>query len=114
LVLTLDNARNPLYHPLKWISHCARSPFPLGYAPGPGKLMRMMQAAGLEILGHDWLVHNPRMLSTLMFLGLRRVLGDKADAIIRSLLRGFSCLNTLPTRSFSACFVAVIGEKRIA
>jgi SAM-dependent methyltransferase len=111
LVLTLDNIWNPLYFPLKWFSRCAWSPFPLGYAPGLIKLKRVMVESGLDVLGTDCLVHNPRMFSTILFLALRRVLGSRADLIISGLLKMFSLLDHLPTRFFSACFVAIIAEK---
>lgn len=111
LILTLDNIWNPLYFPLKWVSRLPFSPFPLGYAPGRTQLKKIMKEKGLRILGSDCLVHNPRMVSTLLFLSLRRALGRRADRVIAALLRIFALADKLPTRFFTACFIAVIAEK---
>lgn len=111
LILTLDNRWNPLYLPLKWLSQCSWAPFPLGYTPSLTKLKKLLVLKGLQIRGDDCLVHNPRMLSTLLFLGLRRSMGSLASPVISGLLKVFSWLDYLPTRYFSACFIAVIAEK---
>ncbi|MDM7995318.1 MAG: class I SAM-dependent methyltransferase [Acidobacteriota bacterium] len=111
LILTLDNIWNPLYFPLKWFSRFPWSPFPLGYAPCRARLRKAMQRRGLRILGSDCLVHNPRMLSTLLFLSVRRAFGPRADRVIAALLRTFSLADNLPSRFLTACFIAVIAEK---
>ena len=111
LVLTLDNVWNPLYLPLKWISRRSWAPFPLGYTPSLSRLKKLLLHNGFEILGTDCLVHNPRMLSTLLFLALRSLLGKRGAPLIAGFLKVFSWLDHLPTRYLSACFVAVIAEK---
>jgi SAM-dependent methyltransferase len=75
LVITLDNPWNPLYHPLRWLSRSGLAPFPLGYTPSVTRLERDLRGVGLEPEARDWLLHNPRGLSTLLFLGLQRLLG---------------------------------------
>jgi hypothetical protein len=67
--------------------------------------------AGLRVEAEDWLVHNPRLLSTALFLVLRRLLGPRADAPIAALLRAFDRLGELPTRRWTACFQAVAARK---
>ena len=70
-----------------------------------------MRALRLEVVERDWLLHNPRGVSTLVFLVLRRLLGRHADRAIGALLALFSLLGRLPTRSLTACFLAVVARK---
>jgi SAM-dependent methyltransferase len=111
LILTLDNARNPLYHPLRWASQLGLAPFRLGYTPEARQLDRDLREAGLMVERREWLLHNPRVISTLLFLGARRILGRRAGGAVGGLMRAFDLLGRLPTRSLTACFVAVAARK---
>lgn len=111
LILTLDNPSNPLYYLLKWLSRVGAAPFPLGYTPGMRRARQDLRQAGLEPFDEDWLLHNPRGLSTLLFLALRSVLRRRADWAIARLLRVFGLLDRLPTRRFTACFQAMAARK---
>jgi SAM-dependent methyltransferase len=112
LVVTMDNPQNPLYHLLRWASRLGWTPYPLGYTTSLGALAPSLEAAGLEVQEVASMIHNPRGVSTLLFLGLRWLLGPLADRPIRVALRLFSGLERLPTRRFTACFVAACGRKR--
>jgi SAM-dependent methyltransferase len=112
LVLTVDNPWNVLYLPLRLYSRTKLAPFYLGYTPSLPTLRRDLEALGLEIEGQRWLIHNPRMVSTLLFLAVRHLLGKRAGAFISFLLRCFSGLGKLPTRPLTACFQAVAARKR--
>ncbi|HUJ50286.1 MAG TPA: class I SAM-dependent methyltransferase [Bryobacteraceae bacterium] len=109
LILTLDNPLNPLYWPLRCLSFAG--PFRLGYTPFPSELRRQLGAARLEVIGSASLIHNPRVISTLLFLAIRRVLGRRADPVIQGLLRCFAALGSLPTRRFTGCFYAVAARR---
>jgi len=109
LILTLDNPLNPLYWPLRWLS--SAGPFRLGYTPLPSELRRQLDAVRLEVVASASLIHNPRIISTLLFLGIRRVLGPRADPVIRGLLHCFAALGSLPTRRFTCCFYAVAARR---
>jgi len=111
LVIALDNPMNPLYFPLRWLSSRRSAPFPLGYTTTPGGLAHSLEGAGLEVLASGGLIHNPRIVSTLLFLGLRRLLGRRADAPIGFLLQTFAQLGRLPTRRLTACFIAACARK---
>jgi SAM-dependent methyltransferase len=113
LVVTMDNPLNPLYRLLRWATRSGWGPYPLGYTTSRAGLVRALEAAGLDVLATDRLIHNPRLASTLLFLGLRRLLGARADAAIRGLLHLFAGLERLPSREFTACFVAACGRKRL-
>jgi hypothetical protein len=51
-----------------------------------GQLERMLNGKGLEVLGTDLLIHNPRGVSTLLFMTVHRMAGNRADRALRWLL----------------------------
>ena len=111
LILTLDNPANPLYAPLRWYSRTRFAPFYLGYTPRLGALKQVLGEAGFEVEQVDWLLHNPRLVSTALFLACRRLLGRWADGPVSWLLEAFGLLGRLPTRRWTACFQAVAARK---
>ena len=111
LILTLDNPSNPLYAPLWLLSQTRFAPYYLGYSPSMRTLKRILREAGFEVEHVDWLLHNPRLISTALVLSLRRLFGRRADAPISLLLRGFALLGKLPTRRWTACFQAVSARR---
>jgi SAM-dependent methyltransferase len=111
LILTLDNPHNPSYWGLRMASRLRYTPFPLGYTASLGQLKRFVQEKGLEVLQTDLLIHNPRGMSTLLFIAVRRIAGRHSDAVLRWLLRLFGLLDSLPTRRWTACFVALYARK---
>ncbi len=110
LIVSVDNVLNPLYWPLRWLGHIA-APFSLGYSPSPSALQAMLRDAGLSECATAGLLHNPRGISTLLFLALRRVGGKRSDTLVRSLLHAFALLDRLPTRGYTCCFWAVRASK---
>jgi SAM-dependent methyltransferase len=113
LVVTLDNPANPLYAPLRWASRRGWVPFTLGFTASMAELNRLLAELDLEVVGNEWIIHNPRLVSTLVFLGLRKLLGAHADRPIGILLRLFAGLGRLRTRRWTACFVAAGARKRV-
>jgi len=111
LLITVDNPRNPLLWPLRWLSHLRHSPFHLGYTPSATVLRQTLQRAGLQVVDTRSLIHNPRGVSTVLFLAIRRVAGLRADPLIQSLLNAFAKLERLPTRGFTACFLAACAVR---
>jgi SAM-dependent methyltransferase len=111
IIITVDNTLNPLYWPLRWFGHSQWAPFPLGYAPSPKGLVRHLRQANLEVEDTAGLIHNPRLLSTALFLAMRRAFGPRANSPVQMFLRLFARLEHLPTRSMTACFVAASARK---
>lgn len=111
LILTLDNSRNPIYWALRLMSRLGWLPFHLGVTVSRARMIGMLEQVGLEVLDSRMLIHNPRLLSTALFLGLRRLFGSRADGLIAGLLRLFATLERLPTREFTACFSAACARK---
>lgn len=111
LILTLDNPSNPLYWPLRLLSQTRLAPFLLGYTPSLTALKRALGDSGFEVERTEWLLHNPRLISTALFLCCRKLLGRRADEPIAWLLAFFAWLGKLPTRRWTACFQAVAARK---
>lgn len=111
ILLTFDNPWNPLYHVLRAMARIGLVPFPLGRTPAPAQVPALLRRHGFEPLGEDWVIHNPRGLSTVLFLTLQRILGPHAGGAIAALLRLFARLERLPVRRWTACFYAVWAKK---
>ncbi len=109
-IVTMDNLENPLYRPLRWLSRRGWVPFSLGYTVSKAGLNRALVEAGMEVVANEWLLHNPRLVTTLLCLGLRRLLGRWADGPVRGLLGLFALLGYLPTRRWTACFIAACAR----
>jgi SAM-dependent methyltransferase len=109
-IVILDNPLNPLYHALR-LTAPMFAPFTLGHTLGRRRLCETLERMGFEVLGHDYAIHNPRGLLTLVNLLLRKALGSHAERPVRALVRCFALLDHLPTRPLTACFVAV-GARR--
>ncbi len=111
LLVTFDNPRNPLFFLLHGATKWMGLSFPFGKTISLPKLLRILDRAGLDLQSTDALIHNPRFISTLIFLALRRTLGQRADGPIAWLLSAFSILGHLPTRGLTAAFVAACARK---
>ena len=111
LLVTLDNPRNPLFLLFRAAPTWLGLSFSLGKTLPLRKLLAILERVGLEVYSTEWLIHNPRFVSTLIFLALRRTLGPKADGAIGWLLSAFSKLGHLPTRGFTGAFVAACARK---
>lgn len=111
LIVTLDNPWNPLYPVLRWYSKRSWAPFKLGCTLSRRALNSSLENCGLDVTANEWLIHNPRLISTALFLILRRIMGDRADWTIRTLLKFFGFLGRTPARGFTACFVAAVARK---
>jgi SAM-dependent methyltransferase len=111
LLVTLDNPRNPLFLALRASPRWLGLSFSLGKTLPLRKLLSILERAGLEVQSTDWLIHNPRFVSTLIFLALRKSLGRHADRPIGWLLSAFSKLGDLPTRGFTGAFVGACARK---
>ncbi len=112
LLITLDNPRNPLYWGLRLLGRLGWTPFPMGYTPSPSALEARLREAGYDVFGREWLIHNPRLVGTALFLLVERVLGRRGDGLVSRLLGAFGLLAMLPTRTITACFVATCARKR--
>ncbi len=111
VVVAMDNPWNPLYPVLRWVTRARISPVRLGKTLSSSELRSSLTECQLVVSGEEAVIHNPRLLSTLLFLLLRRPLGPFADKPIALLLWVFGLLRHLPTRCFTGCFVVVCAEK---
>jgi SAM-dependent methyltransferase len=111
LIVTVDNPQNPLYGPLRWASRRGWLPFALGYTPSMRELMDFLAGLRLEVVAQDWLLHNPRGISTLVWIALRKLLKKRAETPISLILRALAAMGRLPTRRWTACFSAVCARR---
>ena len=111
MLLILDNPRNPLYSLLRWISCRGWTGFRLGHTVSRPVMVEKLARAGLRVTGSTELIHNPRLISTLLLLVLRRLLGRRADRPIGALLRLFHAFRGWPASEVTACFVAACAFK---
>jgi len=111
LLVTLDNPHNLLFAVLRAALPWVGLQYRLGKTLPLNRLKWILERAGLEAQSSGWLIHNPRFVSTLLFLSLRRLLGRRADSPIRWFLRAFSRFGDLPTRSLTGVFIAVCARK---
>lgn len=113
LLVTLDNPHNPSFTILRAAMPFARVPYRLGKTLSMSDLLVILKQAGLKPQSTAWLIHNPRFISTLLFLALRRLFGKRADPAIRRILGAFSRLERWPTRKLTGVFLAVCARKEV-
>jgi SAM-dependent methyltransferase len=111
IALTLDNPWNPVYPLLRALCATPWAPFELGRTLSRRELDRMLRRVGFEPFAWQPIIHNPRVFSTLYFLLLRRVMGERADPWVARAIALFERLDRLPTRSLTCCFHAVCAAK---
>lgn len=114
LLLTFDNPDNPLYHALRFASRKGWAPFPLGVTLSAEETRRQLKRIGLECQAQKFFLFNPRGLSTVLFLSLRKVMRHRGDALVGFMLRFFSVWDLLPGKRWTACFYATWATKPAA
>ncbi len=111
MILTIDNPWNPGYFPLYALFRLPFAPFKLGYTPTKARLDADLRDAGLTPTAWRPLIHNPRMVTTLVLLALRKLFGGSADGLVSAYLNFFAKFEKLPTRWVTCVFMAVCVEK---
>lgn len=111
LFITMDNPQNPFYLLLRGVCRWLGKPFLLGYTTSRASLSHHLESVGFRVLEQAGLIHNPRLISTLLFLTLRYALGGHAERPIKLLLAAFQHLEHLPTAKYTSCFVAACARK---
>lgn len=86
-------------------------PFLPGYTTSQASLSHHLESAGLRVFEQAGLIHNPRLISTLLLLTLRYALGGHAERPVKLLLAAFQLLEHLPTAKYTSCFVAACAKK---
>ena len=116
LVLTLDNALNPVVAlrsvlPHAWLRTLRLVPYETGANCGPGRLEHLVRASGLTPVHVGSLLHCPRMPA----VALSHVVGalgsaSVADAFVNALM-AFERVGGLPTRYATGYFVVVVADR---
>lgn len=111
MVFTIDNPRNPGYVPLYALFRLPFAPFKLGYTPTRARLDADLRDAGLTPTAWRPIIHNPRLITTLILLALRKMFGASANGMVSTYLNLFAKCEFLPTRWFTCVFMAVCVTK---
>ena len=111
MILTIDNPWNPGYFPLYALFRLPFAPFKLGYTPTRARLDADLREAGLAPQAWRPLIHNPRMITTLILLSLRKLFWASADGAVSAYLSFFAKCEHFPTRWFTCVFLAVCVVK---
>lgn len=116
LILTLDNPGNPLISLrngplLAVLRRLGIVPYQVGVTLARGPLLEAVQAAGFEVIATRALQHCPRVLA----VGLAPIIGwlpRPCQGVFLRLLAGCEWLDRLPSRWWTAHYIAVLARKR--
>lgn len=116
LILTLDNPTNPLIAlrncaPQRLLRRVGVLPYQVGVTLERGALLEALRVEGLEILQTKAVQHCPRVLAVLLARPTARLPSFCRKLFLRG-LAGFEQLACLPTRWFTAHYIAVLAVKR--
>jgi SAM-dependent methyltransferase len=106
LVLTLDNTENVTYGLLRVAAALGTVPFPLGRSAAMPDLERLVEEAGFEVSGREYLVPAPRVITTALLRCARLLPGRAGDAAAGGVIGGLESLGARAPRRFAA-FVGV-------
>jgi SAM-dependent methyltransferase len=116
LVLTLDNAANPVVAlrnalPYRWLSRAGLVPYYVGTTLGPGGTATLLAATGFRVIEITAILHSPRVLA----VPLTRLIDRGGSAALRTALdrwlRACEVAERWPTRFLTGHFVAALAEK---
>jgi SAM-dependent methyltransferase len=111
LVLTCDNADNIGDPLLRIAAGLGRVPFPLGPSVSLPELQGLLASAGFECRNHCYLVHGPRVMTTVLTRGLRLLPHGVGGLAVAQMLRVFAAFGRRAPSRLGA-FVAVRAEPR--
>jgi len=116
LILTLDNALNPVVAlrnaiPFSPLRRVGLVPYFVGATYGPRGLSEALSATGFRLLARTATLHCPRVLAVPLASLVHKRGGDRGRARLARFLLGFERCVRLPTRYVTGHFVAVLAEK---
>jgi SAM-dependent methyltransferase len=112
LMITLDNPRNPVIFlrnrlPYRFLRFLGLIPYYMGVTLSEPELVCELESNGFKVCASTAIAHAPRILVIRLGQMLGRNGRGRIRECVRSLLRMFEHLETLPTRYVSGYFVAV-------
>jgi SAM-dependent methyltransferase len=116
LVLTLDNAANPVVAlrnalPFHWLSRLHLVPYFVGATLGPTTTTAVLERAGFRVIEVTAIVHCPRVLAVPL-ARLTEMAGPPWPTRLLRALAWMERAEHWPTRFRTGHFVAVLAEKR--
>lgn len=117
LIVTLDNAANPLVAlrnriPRSWLRRIGLVPYFVGETLRPRGLRESLDEAGFDVLAIDAVQHVPRAPAVALAWVVSRIAGDGgAQAFLRA-TAAFERLRGWPTRYATGYFIAALSLRR--
>ncbi len=118
LLLTLDNAANPLVAirnvlPFALLHRLGLTPYQVGVTCGPGQLRRLLRKTGFEVGEMGALLHCPRVMAVKQAVAVQQS-GDSArqERFLAGLMK-WERLARWPTRWLTGYFVALKAVRRL-
>lgn len=116
LVVTLDNARNPIVRlrnrlPYGWLRGIGLVPYPVGVTLDADALAAALERADLDVQASAAVMHCPRTLAVLAAGLVDRWGGARSRRAFLRAARAFERLAGWPTRRWTGYFVAALGVK---
>lgn len=108
LIITLDNPHKPTYYLLKLFSLLKITPYYIGKTLSKRELNTYLTKIGFTVLENTFIIHNPRIISTILFKGLRLIFRNSSisDRGIIFFLNIFKFFGTTFLERFTGCFIA--------
>ena len=116
LVITLDNAANPVVAlrnalPFRALRAIGLVPYFVGATYGSAGLRRALERVGFRVLDTTATLHCPRVLAVPIAGVVQRHGGARARRVLARALYGFERLSSWPSRHATGHFVAALAAK---
>jgi SAM-dependent methyltransferase len=117
LLLTLDNLANPVVAvrnalPFRLVNALGLVPHYVGASCGPGRLGRLLEEAGFEVVEIGAILHCPRVVAVAAARIVERLGPLALQLALLRFLAVFERLSRWPSRFLTGHFVAVVALKR--
>ena len=116
LVLTLDNAANPVVAVRNALPYAVTHamglvPYPVGKTLGPDDGRTAVERAGFEVVETTTIMHAPRVVAIPLMNTLARHGSQRRNQRLLATAMAFEKLRNLPTRSLTGHFIAIRARK---
>ena len=117
LVITLDNASNPLVAlrnglPYPLLRGLGLVPYRIGVTYSSGRFLALLRSCGFDVRDVAFVVHCPRVIAVLASRLIERAASRVARAHFLRLLAGCERLGRWPTRALTGYYTAALATTR--
>lgn len=117
LLITLDNASNPLVALRNWLPHGVLQmlrlvPYRMGATCTAGGLLDLLRACNFDVHDTSFIVHCPRLIAVVAARLIERTLSRSARRHFLRALRSCEALDRWPTRRITGYYAAALARRR--